>query len=212
MAGSGQKIGDQILLNIQLIGASSNRQVWAEQYSRQAVDIFELQNEVAKKITGAIEAIVTPAELAQIEKKPTENLVAYDYYLQALDPFLSRTNEGLDKAFGYLSKPLKRTRSSHGLTPTSPYPDVFWRRVETEKQYTEKINSYADKALLYDPKLDASLIAKAYYYIQTKEYALSLPHLEKGFEYNPNSSFAVQILADFYFRMVPNRRSTSSMP
>ena len=48
------------------------------------------------------------------------------------------------------------------------------------------------------------MVAKAFYYIQTKEYQLALPHLNKALEYNPNSSLAVQILADFYFRMMPN--------
>jgi tetratricopeptide (TPR) repeat protein len=75
---------------------------------------------------------------------------------------------------------------------------------QIEKQYTEKINTYADKALLYDPKSAESLIAKAFYYIQIKEYQLALPHLEKALEYNPNSNLAVQMLADFYFRLVPN--------
>jgi tetratricopeptide (TPR) repeat protein len=75
---------------------------------------------------------------------------------------------------------------------------------QIEKKYTEKINSYADKALLYDSKAAESLIAKAFYYIQTKEYQLALPHLEKALEYNPNSSFAVQMLADFYSRLIPD--------
>jgi len=75
---------------------------------------------------------------------------------------------------------------------------------QIEKQYTEEINTYADKALLYDSKSAESLVAKAFYYIQTNEYQLALPHLDKALEYNPNSSLAVQILADFHFRMIPN--------
>ncbi len=47
------------------------------------------------------------------------------------------------------------------------------------------------------------MVAKAFYYIQTKEYQLALPHLEKALEYNPNSSLAVQMLADYYFRLIP---------
>jgi len=58
--------------------------------------------------------------------------------------------------------------------------------------------------LLYDSKSAESLIAKSFYYLQTKEYKLALPHLEKALEYNPNSSFAIQMLADYYFRIIPN--------
>ncbi|MGB5500027.1 MAG: helix-turn-helix domain-containing protein, partial [Maribacter sp.] len=105
--GSGQRVGDEVLLNIQLIEASSDRHIWAEQYSRKVVDIFALQNEVAKKIADAIQVMVTPAELEQIEKKPTENLLAYDYYLQALDPYYSRTKEGLEKAIPLFEKAIE---------------------------------------------------------------------------------------------------------
>lgn len=204
VTGSGQKIGDQVLLNIQLIEASSERQIWAEQYSRELGDIFELQNEVARKISGAIEAIVTPAELAQIDKKPTENLLAYDYYLQALDPFLSRTDENLRRAIELFELAIEQDPEFSLAYANIAISYYLLEMKQAEKQDTELINSYADQALLYDPKSDASLIAKAFYYIQTKDYELALPHLNKALEYNPNSSLAVQMLADFYFRLVPD--------
>jgi class 3 adenylate cyclase/TolB-like protein/Tfp pilus assembly protein PilF len=202
--GSGQKVGDRVLLNIQLIEASGDRHLWADQYDREIVDIFALQNEVAKVIANAIEAIVTPSELEQIEKKPTENLLAYDYFLQALDHFNSRTNEGFNKAIGLFEKAIEQDTEFALAYANIAISYYLLEMFQVEKQSTEKINSYADKALLYDSKSAESLIAKAVYYIQTKEYQLALPYLNKALEYNPNSSFAVQMLADFYFRMVPN--------
>jgi len=95
--GSGQRVGNQVLLNIQLIDASTDTPIWVEQYNREVEDIFGLQNDVAKKIADAIAAVVTPSELEQIERKPTEDLIAYDYFLQALDPFYSQTTEGLEE-------------------------------------------------------------------------------------------------------------------
>ena len=74
--GSGQRVGNQVLLNVQLINASTDTPIWVKQYSREVKDVFELQNDVAKKIADAITAVITPAELEQIDKKPTENLLA----------------------------------------------------------------------------------------------------------------------------------------
>ena len=102
--GSGQRVGDQVLLNIQLIEASSDRPIWVEQYSREVGDVFALQNEVAKKIAAAIKAIVTPAELEQIEKIPTENLLAYDYYLRHLPHIYRERMKDLNKPLDYLKK------------------------------------------------------------------------------------------------------------
>ncbi|HRV55013.1 MAG: helix-turn-helix domain-containing protein [Flavobacteriaceae bacterium] len=202
--GSGQRVGDEVLLNIQLIDASGDTPIWAEQYKHQVVDIFGLQNEVSKKIVDAIEATVTPSELQQIDKKPTDNLVAYDYYLQALEPFQKETKRGLEEAIPLFEKAVaedpKFALAYSKLAISYYYLDVY----QTQKQYTEVINNYADKALLYDPKSAESLIAKALYYMNTNEYRLAVPHLEKALEYNPNSSAVVQMLGDLYSRAIPD--------
>lgn len=202
--GSGQRVGDQVLLNIQLIEASSDRPIWVEQYSREVGDVFSLQNEVAKKIADAIKAIVTPAELQQIEKKPTENLVAYDYYLQALDAQYGLTKEGLQKAISLFEKAIENDEFFALAYAQIAISYYFLDLNQANKQYTEDINNFSDKALLYDSKSAESLISKALYYMQIEEYRLALPHLEKALEYNPNSSAVVQMLADLYARAIPN--------
>jgi len=202
--GSGQRIGDQVLLNIQLIEASSDRPIWVEQYSREVGDVFTLQNEVAKKIADAIKAIVTLEELQQIEKKPTENLIAYDYYLQALDPYYSRTKEGLQTAIPLFKKAIEYDEQfalAYAHTAISYY---FMDLNQADKQYTEDLNNYSDKALLYDSKSAESLISKALYYMTIEDYRLALPYLEKALEYNPNSSAVIQMLSDLYARAIPN--------
>lgn len=202
--GSGQRVGDQVLLNIQLIEASTDKPIWVKQYNQKVVDVFDLQNEVAKKIADAIEVMVTPAELKQIEKIPTENLVAYDYYLQALDHLNTETKEGLEKAIPLFEKAIENDEQFALAYSNVAIAYFFLDMYQKEKHYTEQINSFADKALLYDSKSAESLMAKALYYLQIEEYQLALPHLEKALEYNPNSSAVVQMLGDIYARVIPN--------
>ncbi len=202
--GSGQRFGDEVLLNIQLIEASSDSHIWAEQYSREMDDIFTLQNEIARKIATAVEAIVTPEELEQIDKRPTENLLAYDYYLQALEPFYARTREGLEEAISLFEKAIEQDPEFSLAYADIAISYFFLDIYQRQKKYTELINSYADKALLYDSKSAESLIAKALYYMQNEEYRLAVPHLEKALEYNPNSPAVIQTLADVYARHLPN--------
>ena len=202
--GSGQKVGDQILLNIQLIEASTDKHLWAERYRREAGDIFELQLEVAKSIAEEIEAIITPEEKEQIEKVPTKNIEAYDYFLQGLDYFHQGTREGLVKAI-----PLFEMAIEHDPEFARAYADVaicysFLDMYQLEKKYSGQIDHYADKALLLDPRLPQSLIAKAMFHISGEEYEQALPYLEKALEYHPNSSLVINILSDFYTRHVPD--------
>ncbi len=96
--GSGQKIGDQIMLNIQLIEARRDKHLWAEQFNREAGDIFNLQSEVANSITSEIKVIITPEEKQRIEKAPTSSLIAYDYFLKGYELFHQGTAEGLWEA------------------------------------------------------------------------------------------------------------------
>ena len=202
--GSGQRVGDQVLLNIQLIEASSDRHIWAEQYTREVVDIFAIQNEVAQKIAEAIEAKVTPAELEQIEKNPLKTCWPMIIISRRLTIFYARTLEGLEKAIPLFEKAIEHDEQFALAYANIAISYYFLDIYQKQKQYTELINNYADKALLYDSKSAESLIAKAMYYMRIEDYRLALPHLEKALEYNPNSSGVVQMLSDLYARYIPN--------
>lgn len=202
--GSGQKIGDQILLNIQMIEASDDNHLWSEQYNRETKDIFNLQTEIAQKIAEEIKVIITPAEKARIQKIPTENLEAYDYFLKGLDLLFKGNRESLEEAIAYFKKAIEEdedfARAYADVAIAYYFLDIF----QAEKKHSEAINSYADKALLLDPKLPQSLIAKAVFYMHSAEYESAVPYLEKALEYNPNSALIINILSDFYTSYIPD--------
>lgn len=202
--GSGQRIDGQVLLNIQLIDASKDTPIWAEQYNHKTEDIFSVQNEVAKKIAEAIEATVTPAELQQIDKKPTENVLAYDYYLKGLEALQTKTKEGLQAAISLFEKAIEQD-SEFALAYAQIAICYFYLDVnKIEKKYLDKLNEYADNSLLFDSTSELSLIAKALYYINANEFRLAIPYLEKALDYNPNASSVVLILSDLYAQAVPD--------
>lgn len=202
--GSGQKIGDQILLNIQLIEGPSDRHLWAKQYRRQAKDIFALQQEIAKNIADEIQVIITPEEERRIEKNPTEDLVAYDLFLKGKDLMTRQGGENLTNAIPYFKKAIEQdgkfALAYAAVAMAYYYLDMF----QAEKKYADEISSYADKALLLDSKLAESLVAKAVFYIHKKEYEPAVPYLEKALEYNPNSVLVIGFLTDFYHIYIPN--------
>ncbi len=202
--GSGQKLGDQILLNIQLIDASSDQHLWSEQYNRQTKDIFKLQMEVAKNIADKIEVIITPEEEDRIKKVPTDNLVAYDYFLKGLDLLHKGDPESLKKAIPWFNKAIEEDNQFANAYADIAIAYYMLDAPHAEKKYSDSINSYADKALLFDEKLPQSLIAKAFFYLNTGEKELAVPYLEKALEYNPNSALVLTILSDFYTSYIPN--------
>jgi len=202
--GSGQKIGDQILLNIQLIEAKTDKHLWSQQYRRDTKDIFALQADVAKNIAKQIEAIVTPEETKRIEKAPTNNLLAYDLFLKGLDLLGKPTEENLKQAIPYFKKAIqhdeKFARAYAGIAISFYLLD----QNKTIKLFADSINYYADQALFFDSKLPQSLTAKALFYMEHKEYEMALPYLEKALEISPNSDVVLIFLVELYVNYLPN--------
>jgi TolB-like protein/AraC-like DNA-binding protein len=202
--GSGQKIGNQILLNIQLIEAGTDRHLWARQYKREAKDIFELQQEIAKNIAEEIKAIITPEEKDRIEKVYTKNAEAYDAFLKGLDLLNRSGDDNLRQSLVYFDDAIEKDHSFALAYACAGMSCYYLDLYHSEKKHLEKLSLYADNAMLHDPTLGESLIAKGMHYLIRKEYAQALPYLEKGLEYYPNSSQLIGLLADFYANNLPN--------
>lgn len=196
--GSGQKIGDQILLNIQLIDGRSDKHLWSRQYRRKVEDIFELQQEIAKNIAEEIKVIITPEAEKRITKKPTENVEAYDLYLKGKDLFYLSTGESLIASVPFFRQAIEKDNKfalAHAnLVMVYYYLDVF----SFNKKYTNEINELSDKAMLFDPNLSESLIAKALSYAGKHEYKQAVLFFEKAFQDDPNNGLVVHFLTEFY--------------
>jgi TolB-like protein/AraC-like DNA-binding protein len=202
--GSGQKIGDHILLNIQLIEASSDRHLWAKQYRRETKDIFELQQEIAKNIAQEIQVIITPEEERRITKVPTDNVEAYDVYLKGKELFYRSTSESLQASIPYFKKAIELddqfALAYANVVMVYYYLDIF----QVDKKYKDEINSNAEKAMLIDPKSAESLIARGLSFAHKKDYKQAIPFLEKALDYDPNSGLVIHFLTEFYSIYVPN--------
>jgi class 3 adenylate cyclase/TolB-like protein len=202
--GSGQKIGNQILLNVQLIDARSDQHLWSEQYSRELKDIFKLQMEVAKSIADEIEVIITPDEIERISKPPTEDLIAYDYFLKGRDLMNRLDRDSIRKAIPYFEKAVEQDPGFARAYAAMTIAYYFMDEGHAEKRYTDRINELSDKALLLDAQLPQSLIARALFYMQTEEYNSAIPYFEKALEYHPNNDLVLIFLIDLYVNYLPD--------
>ena len=84
LEGTVQRAGGKVHMNAQLINARTDEHVWAETFDRDLTDIFAIQSELAQKITASLKTVLSPDEKQQLERRPTENLAAYDLYLKGM--------------------------------------------------------------------------------------------------------------------------------
>src|SRR5438552_17562247 len=84
LEGSVRKAGNRVRITGQLIDTTSGAHIWADRFDGALDDIFELQDQVASIVVGAIEPKLRQSEIERAIRKPTDSLDAYDLYLRAL--------------------------------------------------------------------------------------------------------------------------------
>jgi adenylate cyclase len=87
LEGSVRKGGSRVRITGQLIDTMTGSHIWADRFDGGLDDIFDLQDQVASSVVGAIEPRLRLAEIARATRKPTNSLDAYDLHLQALAQF-----------------------------------------------------------------------------------------------------------------------------
>jgi TolB-like protein/AraC-like DNA-binding protein/tetratricopeptide (TPR) repeat protein len=202
--GSGQKRGDQILLTLRLIDGQADTLIWSRRYQQESTDIFQLQTEVSTSIAREIEVFITPEEQKRIELPPTENLLAYDYYLKGLEQIKEESREGLSLGISSFEKAIAEDpQFAHPyayLAISYYFMDLF----KADKSHVEDINTYADKALLLDPSLNESLIGKALYYMQVGQFEMAIQFFDKVLDQSPGYGWTHNLLSTIYNMHLPD--------
>ena len=189
--GSFQKFGDNTRMIVQLIKSNEESNVWANEYNSKWSDVFSLQSEVAKKIASELMLLLTPEEIEKITEKPTENLEAYQSYLQgryyASQPHFSiqdwkkalqayQDAVDIDTTFALAYGELARAHAR-----------LIFLRQDLSELRLEKANQAARKAIRLGSDQPRVHLALGYYYLYAyRDEDQALKHLEIAEKSLPN--------------------------
>jgi len=98
LEGSVRKAGNRVRITGQLIDTTTGAHIWADRFDRAIDDIFDLQDQVASSVAGAIEPKLRQSEIERASRKPTASIDAYDLYLRALAQSYRYSDEGFAEA------------------------------------------------------------------------------------------------------------------
>ncbi len=98
LEGSVRRIAGKVRIEVDLIDAVSGFSVWSERYDKEMADVFAIQSDVAESVAEKLKVKLLPNDKARVERKPTENLEAYNLYLQGNYYFRQFTEDGVNKA------------------------------------------------------------------------------------------------------------------
>jgi TolB-like protein/Tfp pilus assembly protein PilF len=125
LEGSVRKAGDQIRITAQLVKVDDGFHLWSESYDRRMDDVFAIQEEIAQAIVGNLRIRLEGSKGGTLVAGPTENLEAYNLYLQGRHQWNRRTADGLEKAI-----------------------DLFQRAVEADSGFALAWSGLADSYLI----------------------------------------------------------------
>jgi non-specific serine/threonine protein kinase len=98
LTGTLRRAGTRLRINVQLVDTRTDFPLWSERFDREMKDVFEIQDEIARKIADALRVTLSPEELEALAVKPTENLQAYDLYLRGKRYARRQTRQDLEFA------------------------------------------------------------------------------------------------------------------
>jgi TolB-like protein/Tfp pilus assembly protein PilF len=194
LTGRVRQRGDSLTIAVELINAQDNSQLWGQQYSRRLADVFAVQEEIAKEVSDKLRLKLTGTEKEQLAKRPTENLKAFQYYMQGRAAAQRRTNADLLASVSYYEKALqedgKYALAYAGLADA--YANLGYYGSIAPIEGRRKAEEAARKALELDDKLAEAHAALGLAYIGFAPSNFSIGDKELGhaIELSPNLAVA----------------------
>jgi len=201
LEGSVQKSADAVRVNVQLIKAANDSDLWADTFDRKLIDIFSVESEVAKAIADQLQAKLSGREEQVIAARPTENIEAYDAYLRGLAYNLKTqsTPANVLGAQKYLREAVRLDPKFALAWALLSYVDAFGYltlNLQPTVALREEARQAAETALTLQPSLGEAVLAKGHYhYACLKDYDTAVRYFEQARQFLPNSSRIPEQLA-----------------
>ncbi len=198
--GSFERSGDRIRIRVQLIKASTDQHLWADEYDRKLSDALGLEADVAQDIARHIQTELTPQQESTLARNRTLNPEAFQDYLQGRHYWALRTRESLIKAVEYFNRAIQEdpndARSYAGLAHCYIVMPMLTSIPQAEAY--PKARDAAVKALALDDSLaEAHLSIAEVRFYQDWDFAGAEKEFRKALELNPNYSTGHQWYGEF---------------
>ncbi|MDA1069109.1 MAG: hypothetical protein O3C43_21700 [Verrucomicrobia bacterium] len=200
--GSVRRAGNQVLVSVKLIDSQTGGQLWADDYNRKLTDIFTIQAEIARKIAQQLEAAISPEALKLIDRRPTENLEAYEDFVKARQMILNLSAGGNFELIALLENAV-------ALDPAFAEAWAFlaWQRVSfwfmgydrNNPELLAKAHHAMENAVRLGQGIPHVPHAQSNFaFIEHGDYDASIDYLLEALTIDPNFSFSRRALGARY--------------
>ena len=147
LEGSLRRAGKRLRITGRLVETRTARAVWAERYDRELQDVFAIQDEIAQNIAKALKLVLTESEKRAIERAPTADIQAYDYYLRGRQFFHQFRRKGFEFARQMFARAIVidpgYARAYAGVADCSSFLYMYWDTTEDNLREAESASRKA---------------------------------------------------------------------
>ena len=187
LEGSVRKAGKRLRIMAQLINVEDGFHLWSERYDRELEDVFAIQDEIAQNIVRALRVVLSDEEKRAIEKVPTADVQAYDYYLRGRQFFHQFRHTGIQYARRMFERAIEidpRYALAHaGVADCCSFLYMYW---DASKANLEQADAASRKAFELDPELAEAHAARGLAVSLSKRYDEAQREFETAIRLNPN--------------------------
>ncbi len=186
LEGSLRRAGSQLRITARLVETRTARAVWAERYDRKLEDVFAIQDEIAQNIARALQLVLTEKEKRAIEKAPTADVQAYDYYLRGRQFFHQFRSKGFEFARQMFARAIvidpSYARAYAGVADCCAFLYMYFERSEANLR---EADAASRRALELDPELAEAHASRGLAVLLNKRYDEAEKEFETAIRLNP---------------------------
>lgn len=193
LEGSVRKAGKRLRINAQLIDGTSGGHVWADRFDRDLDDVFALQDEVTQAIVDAMKVTLTPGEQERQDRRPEENVEAYELLLRARQAYYRFTAEGIAETRALCEQALAIDpdyAGPLGLLSESYLSEWFLARSRNPAESLDRAIETGRAAVARDPDLGPAHFALSFGLLWKREFDEAMSEAERAVELIPGNAIA----------------------
>ncbi|MGB6366796.1 MAG: protein kinase, partial [Thermoanaerobaculia bacterium] len=200
LTGSLRRAGNRLRINAQLVDTQTDFPLWSERYDREMKDVFEVQDEIARKIAEALRVTLSPQEHEALAAKPTEDLQAYDLYLRGKSYARRLTRQDVEFA-------LQMFENAVSLDPKFALAHAaignacaqYHYHYERSSEWLRRAQAASQRAVALSKDLPEVQVAQAWIYYAESKFDEAIACVRRAIAEKPDCEGAFYILGRALF-------------
>jgi serine/threonine protein kinase len=200
LTGSLRRSGSRLRITTQLVDTQTDFPLWSERYDREMKDVFEVQDEIARKIAEALRITLSPQELEDLALKPTENLQAYDLYLRGKRYARRQTRQDLEFALQMFENAVAIDASfALAYAACANACAMFYCNYSRDAVWVERARNASGKAVALRWDLPEVMVSQAWVLYATELHDEAVRMVQKAIERKRDCEGAYYLLCRALF-------------